>query len=42
MVKGGEIDLNTMVENMMTFTGAGYEISFLYQSHRIHRDVLTK
>jgi hypothetical protein len=23
MVKGGQIDMNTMVENMMTFTGAG-------------------
>lgn len=24
MVKGGEIDIDTMAENMMTFTGAGY------------------
>jgi hypothetical protein len=29
MVKGGEIDMNTMVENMMTFTGAGYDLPTL-------------
>ena len=27
MVKGGQIDMITMIENMVTFTGAGYGIN---------------